>query len=239
MHTVTFPQATLYNSLLPITEANRSLAALGEEDVVGKLLTIIQRAGLQDKLGIRLLHKHNDISDCEIMYETAGIDAEGFALTTRAVDRSLASEAVPNSWQLIGNEYLPVEFSDPRVVGDPGFDLNQHKDVLRELGMELRAAGASKVLGPCLHYGADVEIHSPFIESAFLEKTDFEDRANVVRYVERNDPAFTNSAKTKWRAVQVVDDVSGKAAWTTACNCFCSVFPQGGHQGTTTHRYNP
>lgn len=238
METIVSPRVNSYNTLLPIAAANRALAELGEEKIVGNLLSVIQRFGMEEKLGIRLLHKHNDISADEIMHESAYVDVEGFALTTKAVSRRHAVEVAANSWQLVGTEYLPVEFSDPPLVNSSNFNLAEHAEVLRELAAVLREAGAENLLGPCLHYGAYVDSQAPYLKSAFLEKTDFEDRANIVRFVELGDPAFTNSAKTKWRAVQVTDE-AGNQVWTTACNCFCSVFPQGGHQGTKTHRYTP
>ena len=230
-------QAHSYNALLPIADANRALSRFGEEVIVGRLLSVIQRFGLQDKLGIRLLHKHNDILPSEVMYESSLFDLEGFALSTKAVTRAEVSLMVPNSWQLVDGAYVPVEFSDPLLVSDPEVRPETHTEVLREIGLILRETGTESILGPCLHYGSYVESHDPFERSAFLEKTDFDDRANVVRYVDLDDPAFTNSAKTKWRAIQSVDS-EGNVVWTTACNCFCSVFPQGGHQGTTTHRYS-
>ncbi|MBD3895946.1 hypothetical protein IEI94_08800 [Halomonas sp. ML-15] len=238
MESIVRSQAHSYNALLTIADANRALSRFDEDATVGRLLSVIQHYELQDKFGIRLLHKHNDILPSEVMYETSFIDSEGFALSTKAVAKSEVTSMVTNSWQFVGGEYLPVEFSDPLLVSDAKVDLEVYADALHEIRLILEETGTEGLLGPCLHYGPHVERHDPFQQSAFLEKTDFEDRANVVRYVDSGDPAFTNSAKTKWRAVQVVD-ADGNVAWTTACNCFCSVFPQGGHQGTTTHRYNP
>ncbi|MBC8647930.1 hypothetical protein GYM54_20615 [Pseudomonas sp. MTM4] len=238
MDAITYAHARSYNALNPISEATRILADLGEEETVGKLLSVIQRYRLQGELGIRLLHKHNDILDDEIMYESALFDTDGFALETKAIPKSECQALVANSWQLTGHVFMPVEFSDPALLVCPSFDIARHPDVLRELAQVLHETGAEYLLGPCLLYGTFVESHAPYQDSAFLEKTDTENRANVVRYVEMKDISFRNSAKTKWRAVQAIDD-AGNLFWTTACNCFCSVFPSGGHQGTTSHRYTP
>jgi len=230
--------ARSYNTLLPIAAANRALTQLGEEEVVGRLLTIIARAGLEDQIGIRLLHKHNDIGDNEVMYETGGVDVEGFALTTMAVPCGDAKRMIPNSWQLVGNAYMPVEFSHPELVADPTFSMSEHAEVFAEIARALRETEAKHLVGPCLHYGRYVKRYDPYEKSALLEKTDSEHRANVVRFVEWDDVSLANSAKTKWRAVQVLD-AAGGMVWTTACNCFCSRFPNGKHQGTKTHRYSP
>lgn len=230
--------ASFYNALLPISDANRALTRLGEDETVGRLLSVIQRFGLQDRLGVRLLHKHNDISADEVMYESSSFDSEGFAITTTAIVQSHINSMAPNSWQFVEGRYVPVEFSDPILVSDPHLEIDAFNGLLQEISNVLIETGTANLLGLCLHYSSYVEDHDPFERSAFLEKTDFDNRSNVVRYVSLNDVAFMNSAKTKWRAVQAVD-AEGNLVWTTACNCFCSVFPQGGHQGTTTHRYTP
>lgn len=238
MHSSIQQEAKSYNSLLPITAANLALVQLGEDEVVGRVLSVIHQAGLGDKLGVRLLHKHNDVFDDEVMHESVSVDDEGFALTTSATKCSEIDAMVPNSWQLVGDEYVPVEFSDPKLIENPLFDLSEHAEVFGAIANILRENSAEHILGPCLNYSSYVDDHAPYEKSAFLEKTDTDSRSNVVRYVELTDPSFVNSAKTKWRAVQVPDE-TGKLVWTTACNCFCSVSPKGGHEGTTTHRYTP
>ncbi|GEM_PF-2715795 len=231
-------QAHSYNALLQVADASLALCRYGGEVTVGRLLSVIQRFGLQDRLGIRLLHKHNDILPTEIMYESSFIDLEGFALSTKAVAYASIGSLVPNSWQFVDGSYVPCEYADPSLVVDPEVDLGTYAEALREVGLILRETGTENLLGLCVHYSSFVDRHDPFERSALLEKTDVEERANVVRYVNRDDPAFTNSAKTKWRAVQSIDS-EGNVGWTTACKCFCSVFPEGGHVGTKTHQYNP
>lgn len=228
----------LYNSLYPVADANRRLEELGGEDVVGELLAVIRGAGLQDVLGIRLLHKHNDIDAAEWMVERAVVDAEGYALITAVEGRQSGNALARNSWRYIDGAFVPVEFSDPALVTAPDFDLDEHAAVFDRIADVLKANAAELVLGPCLNYSKSVASNSPAPDAAFLEKTDFENRANVVRYVSRDEVAFAASAKTKWYAQQMIGP-DGKPMWITACNCFCSVFPEGGHQGTKTHRYNP
>ena len=78
-----------------------------------RLLSVISVHGLSDKVGIRLLHKHNEIYPDEIMAEDYVIDSNGLGLITKATKISHLSERyVPNSWMLRGNSYIPVEFSE-------------------------------------------------------------------------------------------------------------------------------
>ena len=228
-------QAASYNALLPIADAQRAFQKRGGNLAVDTLLSIVADAGAEAVVGIRLLHKHNDISAGEIMLERNEVDDEGFALITSAVPCDVRP-AVCNSWQITERGLVPIEFSQPGIVVAQ-FDMREHEDLFCRLSDAIIALGVEDILGPSLNYGAYVEAFAPSSGAAFLEKTDFENRANVVRYVNRSDAEFTNSAKTKWHAKRIVDS-TGKATWMTACNCFCSVFPEGGHQGTTTHSYS-
>jgi hypothetical protein len=221
-----------YNSLLPICDATGSLRKRGGECRLDRVLSVICDAGLERDLGIRLLHKHNDIACEEIMCETATIDAEGFALVTAALPQKNAADAVPNSWRLAGDRFEPVEFSDPDLVRKSPVELTH--PVFFRLAEVLEEEGMADLIGPCLLYSDQVAAQAPAPDAAFLEKTDFDNRANVVRYVLRDDLSFANSAKTKWYAKRV-SGPDGKSAWLTACNCFRSVMPEGGHQGTKTH----
>lgn len=40
----------------------------------------------------------------------------------------------------------------------------------------------------------------------------------------------------KWCAQKEVD-VDGKVRWINSCNRFCSVLPEGGHVGATSHSH--
>jgi hypothetical protein len=230
-------QSATYNTLLAIANAHRALNERGGEEVVGRLLSIVADAGLESTIGIRLLHKHNDISENEMMLETSAVDEEGFALTTGVVQRDELPGVVCNSWQFTNGKYIPVEFSNVNIVRSE-FEMSDYDDVFDKLANAIVETNVSDILGPCLNYSDYVAQHAPSEKAAFLEKTDYENRANVVRYVLRSDPEFNNSAKTKWHAKKITDS-SGKTIWMTACSCACSVAPEGGHLGTKTHRYNP
>lgn len=226
-----------YNSLFGIADANREWHKSGGDETVGNLLSVIADAGLGDVIGLRLLHKHNDIYGNELMLETAALDSEGFFLSTSPVDSLMDGQGVCNSWQLTKDGFVPVEFSTPSLLAEPYFDMHEHRETFEKLAKKITAFGVEKILGPCINYSKFVASYSPAADSAFLEKTDSDKRANVVRYVEMSDPNFLNSTKTKWHARKTLD-ASGAPKWLTACSCFCSVMPQGGHQGTTTHRYS-
>jgi hypothetical protein len=225
-----------YNDLLPIKEATTYLAQNGGDATVSVVLEKIVELGLGDDIGLRLLHKHNDLAIEELMIEREIFDLEGYALITAAVYK--AEEPIaPNSWRLMADStVIPIEFSAVDILCSPNFDLLANKVKLEELRQVLVSLQVEHVLGPCINYDQRVYGGRNVEDVAFLEKTDTENRINVVRPVDRVDPSFTNSAKTKWYAKKIVG-LNGNATWITACNCFCSVFPNGGHIGTKTHTY--
>lgn len=227
-------EATLYNSLHSVTDAVALLAKAGGDAIVSRALEEIVRLDLCDEIGLRLLHKHNDVGDGEAMIEKEKLDDEGYALVTEATTLS-TDEWAPNSWILTREGALPLEYSDPTLLCNSKLIPLGGTALFSGLHRVLSNLNVEHLLGPFVIYSAKVYQEKPAYEVAFLEKTDFEHRANVVRMVDRNDPLIANSAKTKWYAKRVVD-LDGHRRWITACNCFCSVFPQGGHIGTTTHR---
>lgn len=224
-----------YNSLFGIADASRELDRRGGDQVVGKYLKVIYDAGFGKEIGLRLLHKHNDISPREVMLESEFFDDEGFALVTEATPVSDRPDIIPNSWIATPQGYIAVEFSKRSLLQPVVHEIDE---MLQELAKTLLSDEMADILGPSINYSEFVDAQAPYSDSAFLEKTDYEHRANVVRYVQRGDPAIRHSAKTKWHAKRTRDH-DGNPVWLASCNCFCSVAPQGGHLGTKTHRYTP
>jgi hypothetical protein len=116
-----------YNRLLDLKGATSKLFELGGEDTVGKILSVIKAQELEELISVRLLHKHNDISDQEIMLETAMIDEEGIALITAATARNSIGKTSCNSWQFIDGRYIEIEFSDPCLLVNSAFNIVDHK----------------------------------------------------------------------------------------------------------------
>jgi hypothetical protein len=230
-------EVTNYNALLPVADAASHLAKAGGDAAVIPVLEKIVSLGLGDNIGLRLLHKHNDLRHTEHMFEREFSDEEGHALVTAATGQQ-SQKRVPNSWQLTADGCIAIEYSDPALLCAPDFDVEANAGKLAELYAVLADMKLDHLLGPSVNYDKHVYRGKDISAVAFLEKTDVEHRANVVRMLDHTDPSIANSTKTKWYAQPTVDS-NGKTKWLTACNCFCSVSPNGdGHQGTTTHIYS-
>ena len=90
-----------YNNLPTVFEANEYLNKHNTKQIFYELFEIIKKYNLENTVGVRLLHKHNDISSNEIMLEKSNFDEDGFALITQAttISEELTDESyVPNSW---------------------------------------------------------------------------------------------------------------------------------------------
>lgn len=228
--------ADFYNSLLDVRNASALAETPAGRVTLDRLLSRIAEASMADRIAVRLLHKHNDLVDGERMREFLGYDEEGPALVT-AAEAASEGNVRANSWMVKDGAVVPVEWSDAGLVQSPGND-DHLLGLFDRLAAELKTSGLDNVFGPALHYSNAIEQLKPTSTSALLEKTDRDGRANVLRFVERNSVDFHASVETKWSASRGID-TTGKPIWMASCTCFCSVSPNGGHLGTTTHRYEP
>lgn len=138
--------SSIYNALVPITEAKRSFYERVGDAAVNTLLSIITDANAEAVVGIRLLHKHNDISPSEIMLEVARSDETGFALITAPESRDCAGRIMPNSWQLTNQGFVPVEFSQSGILSS-GFHINENEDLFLDFVKPSRRLGFRISLG--------------------------------------------------------------------------------------------
>jgi hypothetical protein len=225
-----------YNALLDVADADEKIKKIGRNEAVDKLLSIILRHGLEKSLGIRLLHKHNTIARDEIMVSDSHFDEEGFALVTRANRaESISGKVVANSWQLTEQGFIPSEFSHAHLVeSEVGPDVC--REAFSEMAQAIESLNAFNLLGPTLNYSSFVKSHGSGEGWIFLEKTNYNERANVVRYVKCEDVALLKTRETVWATKLYFSAAGNKRAFTTACECQCSILPDSGeHQGTHFH----
>lgn len=226
-----------YNSLSDVADADETIKSRGREQIIHKLLSVILKHGLEEALGIRLLHKHNTIEPHEMMVANSLSDAKGFALVTQATRAdSIARKIVPNSWQLVEQGYVASEFSHVHLVETPDVGPATFPAVFVELAEMIKEFDLRNLLGPCLNYSSFVKSHSLGEGSIFLEETDYRERANIVRYVNREDAMTLTTRQTVWVAKREIMAGAKSPRFTTVCECQCSVLPDSGdHQGTHFH----
>lgn len=232
MHTSTGLTSENYNSLLDVAQADECLQLIGRKQALETLLSVIREHQLEKHLGLRLLHKHNEIANGEIMVEESVFDEIGFSLVTRPVHKeSLNKDVIPNSWQLTDAGFVPSEYSYAHLLDSPQLMPDRYPEIFSALAKKISDLNLSKLVGPCLNYSSYVEAHRSTAESILFETTNIAERANVLRYADQNEPVLQRTRETKWSA-EVMTLNSPENHLIVAARCVCSVAPEGGHLGT-------
>ncbi|WP_156653245.1 hypothetical protein [Methylobacterium sp. Leaf111] len=227
-------QRDTYNSLFDVAEADDRLVASGKSTHLHRLLSIIRDHGAHHHMGIRLLHRHNLIEEGEIMIADTLDDDEGFAVVSQAMSGAdTRKDVVPSSWQLVGSDFAPSEFSLKHLVREDSLAIHESDALLRDLAAAVHEMGVQNLLGPCLNMNDWVYSHSPTKDAILLEKTNHEHRANVSRFVSEEEFRSVKSRETTWQ----VSTASGSGIdhpgnLIAKCKCACSVATGGGHLGT-------
>jgi hypothetical protein len=221
-----------YNTLFDVYNANLALRRCGLTHALTPLIELIQSSGLEHVVCVRLLHKHNDILASERMVERAFIDAEGFGLSTQACDSTpVGYELLPNTWRLLHGCWIPVEFSDARLLCNRIVGPTHHSSFFSRLADILETYEVADLVGPSIRYSPLVESYRPSSDWYLLERTNRARRANVMRYILRSDVEAGPTIETKW----VASPPSAEGRWMANVECACTVVPEGGHTGTHTY----
>lgn len=188
-----------YNKLPGVMKAHRSaLCAHNFHSALEEVGQVLERSGLQDVLGISLLHRHNDLGNGEIMVQRSEqLDDGGIALVTAKVSAIDVSEPLcPTVWR-VGTD-MPVEPLEYCLGADSGltndfFVKNQH--VFADVASVLKRNGLDELLGLSLlreHVLGDNRG-----ESIAIETTDLKRNANVVTLRKREE--CVDFITTLWR----------------------------------------
>ena len=234
--------AAIYNSLLELSEADLALHRSGKDTLVDRLLAIIKKHGMREHVGVRLLHRHNDIALHEAMVEDHIVDSFGFALVTKAkAASSLISDYVPNSWILSDKYFVPIEFSHRTLISNPTINPMNNALLFGEMAGEIRSLGLSAVVGPSLLGSSFIDYHRPEGATMMIELTAQDDRANVLRFMVENHGDTRENGRaieTHW-CLTVSGETNGddKNVSTKTCTRICPyVQDPPVHQGTYIHQ---
>lgn len=222
-----------YNGLPDLVSADAMLSERNRHEGVNALLSMIMKHDLSHYVGIRLLHKHNEIVPDEVMAEDYTVDDAGFALITRArTQKELDDNYVANSWTYIDGKFVPVEFSHGLLLKRPDINPHSMQEFFSELAAEIEANDVTGILGPSLLGSDFVDSHRPPGSTMMMEFTAQDDRANVLRFTEAGWQNDGTGVQTHWCWTK---DGSFTEP-TMACTRICpSVQNPPKHQGTFIH----
>lgn len=218
-------QPEIYNALSPVEIANQKINH--NEQKVRFLMQsaeLLAKYNLRDKLGIGLLHKHNDVKSDERMIQFQSIINGERALVTKPVkDYSENASIVPNVWKIIDGDYYPLEFTtDPLAC-----KLYEDAQIPGEFLDEYRSQVISSPVGE--FFGIAV-VERDFYNTAAsaddfpLEYTNDAERNNVIFLKPRTESS--KAIETSWSFDRKIDFKLGcdpQSYCSTACRTECIV----------------
>jgi hypothetical protein len=234
-----------YNSLEPVETIDERLTRAGRDRVLQELGKIIVSHRLHEVIGVRLLHRHNDLALGEIMLEREELDStRSWCLTTVATLKAeVPSDYRPNSWKLCDDRFVPIEFSfDPEAVLAVAA-VDQRFAFHTEFARVLQELGADNILGPWVAPRSFYR-YCPGHDAILLESCDSARRANILRY---GDPAqhALRLIETTWvfqpsnSAPDASTDCNNHCIASCLANCTpvsaCVVDSQGNHGSQSGH----
>lgn len=180
-----------FNRLSDPYSANQFLKA--RESSISELGNIILKHGLENDVGIRLLHKHYDLRGDEIVVATR----EPSKITIRP-RKKMDCTVRPLIWKLHESEWYPVEFVEEhegwtalseqteRIAKSPAF--------LRDLTQKVRELGLSNVLGITLLLNGMIAMPTSY---NLYERTDEITRTSILELTDKR-VAGHNNDDTCW-----------------------------------------
>jgi hypothetical protein len=212
--------------------------------VLDELSALVLRYRLHDIIGLRLLHKHNDIYDLEVMVEREEYDPHGHpCLSTVAVainKTAWEKNFYPSIWALCPGSFLPLEFTtdaSPRVISTR---LTHH--FLSDFAAIVKRTGFEGFIGPCAIPRQFYTRHRTSETALLVETTDDSRRANIVRFVEPDEVSTSRLVPTTWQVQRALDPINWSLEMAIACetqNCqpvsACVVDANNNHTSQSTH----
>lgn len=212
-----------YNDLPDIMEADKQLRLLGRESIVETLCNVILKFRLQDRIGIRLLHRHSVIDDNESMVERDEFDSSGRpCLATRVEPQSSARTALANTWRIHSGKLHAYEYSSPESLNSPTARIDA--EFITEFEKVTTQNSVTRLLGLCLIDKKFFQLR-PGAETDYglVEESDVQARTNVVRWVPAAEINSLTYIQAMWKASVVDDPILGCKRTHVGCTQNCAV----------------
>jgi hypothetical protein len=246
-----FNETGHYNRLPDVLVADATLHGMGKLETLTPLCETILKYGLEDRIGIRLLHNHNQISQDEMMLEQEEIDKDGtYCLSTIATKKTdCENKPYANSWLLNKDFNSPLEYSLDRLVIADSDEIISREDFFNEFSQRLESLNASDLLGLCVLRRKFYEERMPVdaAEPQLIETTDVQRRANVLKFYPHHTFNPDNLIETVWVASRETADIESLATCTSTTSCSPRCYPtavihcerndDGTHTSTTTNSH--
>ncbi|NUF39309.1 hypothetical protein [Acinetobacter lactucae] len=188
-----------YNSLPGVMKAHSAISLSPNfHSTLEEVGQILANNNLHDLIGISLIHRHNDLSDDEIMFQySEQLNDETIALVTaRTKVIDIDGPICPMNWRVNTKDSIePLEYC---LISDSKLDKNfftKHQSVFSDVAMVLERNGLEKFLGLSLLRANELGETTP--DYIAVEHTDSKRGANIVTLHQRDESI--NLITTLWR----------------------------------------
>lgn len=186
-----------YNNLLSVQEADEAIKSSPcFQDLLEKVANITKRYNCESYVGLRLIHKHFQIEEGQIMVEDFQEIEGTSSLVTQAQDweEALNTKALPSSWIFSeeGEVHTFETSTDPAVKN--GIELiESHPEMMEEINKELQIHKLNKLLAVALLKRDSLKTtdNQMYLEKENLDKT-------ILQVGNRNDSQARQAVNTSW-----------------------------------------
>lgn len=190
--------ASLYNTLSSVEEANLELLQRTSfSDFLKKMEEIVLFHGLEDYVGLRLIHRHFKLIPGQVMLESFEHYEMIPSLVTSACDITLAQKqkAVPSGWIFSGTEMLPTffEFSTDEAIKTGVRLLQNSFTFFPEVKATIKAFNFQDLIAVALLRRDNLSAEKNQI---YMEKNYHNKEQSVVQLM--SEEAISHSIKTAW-----------------------------------------
>lgn len=224
------PNYRIYNALPSVEDADDILSNAGKAQVLSRLAAIIDNHDACGKVGLRLLHKHNEVAPGETMLEREIVTNGQPGLRTEK--SSDLANARPNSWMLVDGNAHPLEYSS----GASREDDDQLAGLFADLEVELAALKLNSVIGPWIPPADFINKHGQ-AGNLLVEISDESATTNTLTFLPAQDIRPESFIETSWL---VEPSHLGSAGVAVAALCrtiyICTSYErERRHERTTKH----
>ncbi len=190
---------TVFNSLNPFQLAKQQLTK--NRDLLPQIGAVICKHGLQDVIGVTLLHKHFNIFPGEVLIEK--VNDNTIQVSPNRVDHETA--LVPYIWAFSENDltgerrWFPLEFTYKTNITAAGMAdrICQQSQFLKDMADKLDEIGLAGVFGITTLHRDLVKANGK--DDITLETTDDEARILTIAVKSRDSVNLTGATQTLWR----------------------------------------
>jgi len=162
-------------------------------------------------------------------------------LVTAAIDaKACVSPRQPNSWQLQGDSFVPLEMSCDPLVDVQEVSKETLDAFFDGFSSALRQNGVDDIMGPCIIRRDFYGRNNPGQDFLLVETSDEDRRANIVRFAAVDDYDANRLIQTSWKASRMANDSCDPYCAPSACVpvSACVKEANGSHTPVSTHDKN-